>query len=72
MPNEGAQIPATGKLFYIIDIILWTLCLKAIKATTARKNSTEWTYLDLSKINPRMDIYQYIPKASFENKRCIL
>ena len=68
MPNEGAQIPATGKNFLYHRYHTMDFVSQAIKATTARKNSTEWTYLDLSKINPRMDIYQYIPKASFETK----
>ena len=68
MPKEGAQIPITGKnvlyyRYYTMDFVS-----QAIKATTERNNSKDWTYINLSTLNPRMDIYQYTPKASFEGK----
>jgi hypothetical protein len=41
MPNEGAQIPATGKNFLYHRYHTMDFVSQAIKATTARKNSTE-------------------------------
>jgi hypothetical protein len=68
MPKEGAQIPITGKnvlyyRYYTMDFVS-----QAIKATTERNNSKDWTYINLNALDPRMDIYQYTPKASFEGK----
>jgi len=39
MPNEGAQIPATGKNFLYYRYFTMDFISQAIKATTARKNS---------------------------------
>ena len=43
---------------------------QAVKATTARKNSVDWTYVDLNVDNPKLDKQMYVPKASYESKEC--
>lgn len=68
LPNEGAQFPRTGKNILYYRYFTMDFVSQAIKATAARKNSVDWTYIDLNTLDPRMDIYQYTPKASFENK----
>ena len=41
---------------------------QATKATTARSNSKDWTYINMANINPKIDIKEYTPKASADNK----
>ena len=68
MPNEFAPIPNVGKNNLYFRYHSMDFISQAVKATTARKNSVDWTYIDLNVDNPKLDKQMYIPKASYESK----
>ena len=41
---------------------------QAIKALADRENNKDWTYTNLTNINPALSIENYIPKSVLENK----
>lgn len=68
LPNEKAAITTTGNnilyhRYYNMDNVK-----QATKALRSRSNSTDWTYINLSNINPEINIEDYVPKNSKQNK----
>lgn len=68
MPAEGTAFATTGLNVLLTRYFNMDPVKQATKALSARSNATDWTYINLSKINPAINITDYIPKASFENK----
>lgn len=68
LPNEAAPYPFKGSDILLHRYFNMDFVNQAIKATGARSNTAQWTHIDLSKLNERIDITDYTPKASFEHK----
>lgn len=68
MPCEKNTIPKVGTDNLYVRYHTMDYISQAIKATTARANATDWTYIDLTFENEKLDKTMYIPKASFEYK----
>ena len=68
MPCESAPISKTGS--NIINMRYYNMdpVSQATKAVSARKNSTDWTYINLTNLHPSLKATDYIPRASYENK----
>ncbi len=68
MPNEKATFPTTGKNVLLYRYFTMDPVSQATKALSARNNSLDWYYIDMDKINPAINIQDYIPKNSFQGK----
>ena len=68
MPCESAPISKTGS--NIINMRYYNMdpVSQATKAVSERKNSTDWTYINLTNLHPSLKATDYIPRASYENK----
>ena len=68
LPSESSAFAAVGNNSLLMRYYNMDPVLQATKALSARKNSTDWTYINLANVNPLINIQDYTPKASFENK----
>ena len=68
MPCEATAIATNNNNRVLMRYYNMDHVSQAIKALSARKNSTDWTYINLASINPALTIEDYRPRASFENK----
>lgn len=68
MPAEKTAFATTGQNVLLMRYFNMDNVSQAIKALTTRVNSTDWTYINLANINPKLNIENYRPRASFENK----
>ena len=68
MPNEAAAYPVVGKDILYHRYFNMDPVNQAIKPVATRKNTAQWTHIDMGNLNPRMDIKDYTPKASFQHK----
>ena len=68
MPCELAPFAQTGTNVLLMRYYNMDHVSQAIKALSARTNSGDWTYINLNNINSSLNIEDYRPRASFENK----
>lgn len=68
MPCESASVSSVGNNVLLMRYYDMDPVKQATKATTARSNSKDWTYINMANINPKIDIKEYTPKASADNK----
>lgn len=68
MPCESAPISKTGNNVLLMRYYNMDMVKQATKALSSRKNSTEWTYINLDNLNPKINIDDYIPKNSTQFK----
>lgn len=68
MPCETTAIATNNNSRLLMRYYNMDHVSQAIKAMSARKNSTDWTYINLANINPALTVEDYRPRASFENK----
>ena len=68
MPSEKTPFSQTGTNSLLMRYYNMDNVSQAVKALSARVNSTDWTYINLNNINPSLNIEDYRPRASFENK----
>lgn len=68
MPCEASSIANRGSNVLLMRYYNMDPVKQATKALSARSNVKDWTYIDMNKLNGALNIKDYIPKASFENK----
>lgn len=68
MPSEGSAQSHTGQNSLLMRYYNMDFVSQAIKASALRSNSTDWTYINLANINPKLSIDNYRPRSSSENK----
>lgn len=66
LPSEKAPITKNGNNILLMRYYNMDPVKQATKALSARNNSKDWTYINLD--NPKIDVTEYTPKASKENK----
>ncbi len=68
MPCESSQIAQVGTNYLYVRYYSMDPVTQATKAWNARNNSKDWTYINLSNINSSINVEDYVPKNSSENK----
>lgn len=68
MPCEVAPFPTVGQNTLLMRYYTMDNVSQATKALTDRNNSKDWSYINLANVNPSIDISDYTPRASYENK----
>lgn len=68
MQSEVAPFAAKGKNVLITRYFTMDNVSQATKAIDARSNANDFIYIDLDKLNPKIDIKEYTPKNSKEGK----
>lgn len=68
MPSEAAPIATHGSNVLLMRYYNMDPVKQATKALLSRNNVKDWTYINLNNINPDIDIQDYIPKNSSEDK----
>ena len=68
MPCEVAPFPTVGQNTLLMRYYAMDNVSQATKALADRNNSKDWYYINLANVNPSIDISDYTPRASYENK----
>lgn len=68
MPCEASPFAIKGKDILLMRYYNMDPVKQATKALSARSNSKDWTYIYLGGVNPAINIQDYIPKNSSQNK----
>lgn len=68
MPCEASPIATKGSNVLLMRYYNMDPVKQATKALSARSNVKDWTYINMDKINPAIDIQEYTPKNSSQNK----
>lgn len=68
MPCEATALANVGSKYLHLRYYSMDSVYNTEKELKTRKNSTDWTSIDLSNIPPEYDIIDYIPKTSQESK----
>ena len=74
MPSESSPIATTGSQYIFVRYFNMDPVSQATKALSARKNSTDWTYINPStyikpgSLNANLKVSDYTPKTSTEEK----
>jgi hypothetical protein len=67
-PSEVLPFATYGNNILLVRYYTMDPVSQATKAISARKNSTDWTYINLNNISSEINIQQYTPKASADGK----
>lgn len=68
MPCEASAIANKGNNILLMRYYNMDPVKQATKALSSRSNAKDWTYINLDNINSAIDIQDYIPKNSTQNK----
>lgn len=68
MPCEASPIATKGSNVLLMRYYNMDPVKQATKALSARSNVKDWTYINMDNINPAIDIQEYTPKNSSQNK----
>jgi hypothetical protein len=68
MPAEASPISTNNNSELLLRYYCMDDVSQAIKSLTSRSNATDWTYINLANINSALDISDYRPRSSSENK----
>lgn len=68
LPSEKNPYAVASKDILLCRYFNMDFVNQAVQATSARSNIAQWTHIDLKNINPKINVIEYTPKASFENK----
>lgn len=68
MPCEASPIATKGSNVLLMRYYNMDPVKQATKALSARSNVKDWTYINMSKINPEINIQDYVPKNSSQHK----
>lgn len=68
VPAEKTALATTGNNVLLMRYYNMDNVSQAIKALADRENNKDWTYINLTNINPALSIENYIPKSVLENK----
>lgn len=68
MPCEASPIANRGSNVLLMRYYNMDPVKQATKALSARSNAKDWTYINMDKIDPSINIQDYVPKNSSEHK----
>lgn len=68
MPSEKSPISTFGNNILLLRYYNMDPVKQATKALSKRSNTSDWTYINLDNINPKINIEDYVPKNSKEGK----
>ena len=68
LPNEKSPITNVGNNILLMRYYNMNPVKQATKALSSRNNSKDWTYINLDNVNKKINIEDYTPKNSSENK----
>ena len=68
MPCEASPFAIKGSNILLMRYYNMDPVKQATKALSARSNSKDWTYINLGNVNPAINIQDYVPKNSKQDK----
>ena len=68
MPSTGTAIASDTSNMLLMRYYCMDNVSQAVKSWNSNSNSTDWTYINLSNINPALDVSNYRPRSSSEGK----
>ena len=68
MPSTGTAIASDTSNVLLMRYYCMDNVSQAVKSWNSNSNSTDWTYINLSNINPALDVSNYRPRSSSEGK----
>lgn len=68
MPSESAPFATNGSNILLMRYYNMDGVKQATKAVGSRKNTSDWTYINMNNINPEIDIQKYTPANSTQDK----
>lgn len=65
LPSEASPYPVGNTDILLHRVFTMDFVNQAIQTPDKRSNPKQWTHINLVNPNPRINIYDYIPRASF-------